>query len=157
MLKELPRMRSLPGTYSPNEKKARQGLTLVDFESAQRAGVTLHGSTVMMERYVAETKDRQLKSYEARALKANGSRIRRPRMTHPFDGQSGNPLRFMAIVRLPHLHQVSRTLEYGFHCLGCENALYTREMHWRRKFNADSFTVHLSRCGIVTNGKHCVN
>jgi hypothetical protein len=42
-------MRSIPGTYSPNEKKSHERLALVDSESACRAGITLHGSFSAME------------------------------------------------------------------------------------------------------------
>ena len=50
----------------------------VDFDRARRVGIALHGSVSPMERYV--------------------SSMPAPK---PFDGKSGNPLRFMAIVRTP--------------------------------------------------------
>ena len=52
-LEALPRMRSIPGMYSPNRKKVRDRLTLVDFESARCSGVAAHESVTAMERYVA--------------------------------------------------------------------------------------------------------
>jgi hypothetical protein len=134
ILRTLPRMRSIPGTYSPNQKKVRTHLALVDSDCARRAGITLHGSVSAMEQYVS-------------SMAAQDA----------FDGKSGNPLRFMAIVRIPWLNKSSQELEWGFHCTGCQKSHYSRPLHFRRKFTAKSFKEHLKECGNIRHGKHHLN
>ena len=61
-----------------------------------------------MEQYVANKADHELQKYNERLLRAavEGLRLttRRPRRLGTediFDGLAGNPIRFMAIVRMP--------------------------------------------------------
>ena len=157
----LPHMRSIPGTYSPNEKICRAQLSLVDSGSARRAGIALHGSFSAVEQHVSDVAARKLQQYNKRAARATADgtgatsyRPRRARDKDLFDGQSGNPLRFMAIVRMPWLNRVSQKPEWGFHCIGCENCHYSRPLHFRRKFTAASLSEHLRQCGKLRNGKH---
>ncbi len=161
ILETLPRMRSIPGIYSPNEKKSRTRLTLVDYKSARRAGIALHGLSSAMEQYVSNMAAQKLQEYNKRvdqAAEGPGSttrRLRRPRTEDLFDGQSGNPMRFLAIVRAPWLNTVSQELEWGFHCSGCRGSYRTRPLlHCRRKFAAASFSEHLRHYGEFRNGKH---
>ncbi|KAJ2985879.1 hypothetical protein NUW58_g5298 [Xylaria curta] len=53
IVERLPRMKAIPGTYSPNEKKVAK-CTLVDYESALHAGVALHGSLDAMLKRVSD-------------------------------------------------------------------------------------------------------
>ncbi|KAF1916784.1 hypothetical protein BDU57DRAFT_587687 [Ampelomyces quisqualis] len=162
VLKTLPCMRSIPGTYSPNEKKSNERLTLVDSESVYRAGITIHGSISSMEQYVLDRSAQKLQDFDRRTSQAmaEGSgtitrRLRRPRTEDPFDSRSGNPMRFMAVVRMPWLNRESHKPEWGFHCIGCQKFHRSRPLHFRRKFTVASFGEHLRQCGNVRNGKHC--
>ena len=134
ILRTLPSMKGKPGTYSPNERKVRARLTLVDADCARRAGIMLHGSVSAMEQYVSGMAFRD-----------------------PFDGKSGNPLRFMAIVRTPWLNKSSQEPEWGFHCTGCQESHYSCPLHFRRKFTVGSFKEHLRECGNIRHGKHFLN
>lgn len=124
MLDNLPHMRSLPGTYSPNEKKSRKRLRLYDRESVKHCG-----SGVVME---------QIEQMEQNA----------------FDGKSGNMIRFKAIVQAPALNPNTRETESGFHCIGCQKSYCQRPQHFRRRFSKASFALHLQECGPIRDGKH---
>jgi hypothetical protein len=130
ILRTLPSMKCIRGTYSPNEKKVRAHLKLVDSNCARRAGITLHGSVSAMEQYVSSME-----------------------IQDPPDFKSGNPLRFVAIVRTPWLNESSQELEWGFHCKGCQRS-YIGPLHFRRKFNIGSFKKHLRECGNIRHGEH---
>ena len=123
----LPTMRSIPGKYSVLGKISREHLSLVDFDSARRAGIALHGSVSAMEQYV--------------------SSMPAPK---PFDEMTWNPLRFMAIVRTPWFNRSSQELEWGFHCIACKGD--SRRLNFRRKFNVGSFKEHLRECGNIQHG-----
>ena len=131
IIRTLPTMRSIPGKYSVLGKISREHLSLVDFDSARRAGIALHGSVSAMEQYVSSMP----------APKA-------------FDGISGNPLRFMAIVRTPWFNKSSQELEWGFHCIACQEEHHSRPLHFRRKFNVGLFKEHLRECGNIQHGRH---
>jgi len=161
ILDTLPQMRSIPGIYSPNQKKCRHRLTLVDYDYARRAGIALHGSVTAMEKHVSDIAGQKLQRYRERLSQRPTSpsapTTRRPRTEGPFDGKSGNPLRFMAIVRTPWLNRISQDVELGSYCIGCErsyDSYRNRPMHFRRKFTVDVFNEHLRQCGRIENGKH---
>lgn len=159
ILNTLPCMRSIPGTYSPNGKKCREPLVLVDFESAYRAGIMQHGSVSAMDQYVSNISSQKLQKFNKATARATieGSTTRRPRRPQTedvFDGRSGNPIRYMAIVRMPWLDKAAQKLEWGFHCAGCRKFHVKRPLHYRRKFTLASFSEHLTRCGRIVNGKH---
>lgn len=153
----LPRMTVIPGTYSPNGKKASKSV-LIDYESALCAGVALHGSLCAMRKYTSDMETQKSQAYHAKVATAQQSRstthrIRRPRVTGPPDGRSGNPLRFVAIVRVPWLNRPSQEVEWGFYCLGCEKSSRP-PLHHRRQFTTTSFDDHIRQCGTIQNGKH---
>ena len=104
----LPTMRSIPGKYSVLGKISREHLSLVDLDSARRAGIALHGSVSAMEQYV--------------------SSMPAPK---PFDEMTWNPLRFMAIVQTPWFNRSSQELEWGFHCIACKGD--SRRLNFRRR------------------------
>ena len=126
ILGTLPSMNTIPGTYSPNQKKVRAHLALVDSDCARRAGIAMHGSVSAMEQCVSSMAAQD-----------------------PFDGKSGNPLRFMVIVRTPWLNKSSQELESGFHCTGRQKSHHSRRLHFRRKFTVGSFKRHLRECGNI--------
>jgi hypothetical protein len=158
IINTLPRMRVICGTYSPNEKRISAPSVLVDYESALHAGISLHGSLSAMQKYVADMEAQKLQAYSARvaAMKRSGSitrRMRQPLTSDPFDGQSGNPFRFVAIVNVPWLNRSLQEVEWGFHCVGCEKSCRP-PLHYRRKFTAASFDDHLKQFGNIQDRKH---
>lgn len=141
-------MKIVPGTYSPNRKNISKPDTLVDHEHARLAGINLHGSLAAMEQYVSQKQARMLEAYNARQTErdSRGRPVRarrRPPALDPFDGQSGNPHRFVAIARVPWLDRASRRVERGFYCVGCEKSS-RKPYHWRILFAADTFEEHTS-------------
>ncbi|KAL9625317.1 MAG: hypothetical protein Q9160_000380 [Pyrenula sp. 1 TL-2023] len=156
IMKTLPRMRVIRGTYSPNEKRVCAPSVLVDYESALHAGISLHGSVSAMLKYVADMKTQKLDKYNTRmaAVRRSGSitrRTRQPQTSDPFDGQSGNPFRFVAIVRVPWLNRSSQEVTWGFHCVGCKKSCRP-PLHYRRKFTAFSFDDHLKQFETESEG-----
>ncbi|KAF2159309.1 hypothetical protein M409DRAFT_60895 [Zasmidium cellare ATCC 36951] len=105
LLLDLPRLRSVPGCYSPNEKNCRKRVVLYDPDSAHRAGVALHGSQAAMMEFAASTLSSHMDEYENRKHKyfekGFGRKPRRPAGAgEEHDGLSGNARRFMGIRRL---------------------------------------------------------
>ena len=166
IIESLPRMWSLPGTYSPNVKKVPKRVSLVDSESASHAGIALHGSLEAMEKYVADQTNQKILQYKERLSYAAqygfGTKmsIPRPPMTEDiFDGKSGNPFRFMAVVRMPWLDRARQELEWGFHCQGCRRKSRPGHPcgHWRQKYVDASFREHLDKMGSIRDGMHCTS
>ncbi|VUC37094.1 unnamed protein product [Clonostachys rosea] len=131
----LPRLLTLRGKYSPEERKLQNKQILVDYDAAHKAGITRHGSVEEMEAYVASARERA------------------GRHRGPPDGKAGNPLRFAAVVRLPWYDASSGEVEWGFHCKGCE-----RSEQWsvlcRKKYDVVSFRRHIQTYGPVEDGEH---
>lgn len=157
---DLHQMKTTPGTYSPNRKKVLKPGTLLDHEHVRLAGINLHGSLAAMEQYVAQKQARMLEAYNAAQTEQDSSgpparARRRPPALDSFDGRSGNPHRFVAIARVPWLDRASRRVERGFYCVGCERS-HRKPCHWRILFAADTFEEHLTNCGEIKDGKHCI-
>lgn len=157
-IKALPCMRVIRGIYSPNRKKVASPCILVDHESALRAGISRHGSLSSMNEYVSDKEAQKLHAYNAKieAARQSGSSTRPGRLAelNPFDGQSGNPFRFVAIARVPWLNRASNQVELGFYCAGCRKSSRP-PLHWRRKFVLTSFNEHLMESGKIQRGRHC--
>ncbi|KAL4905246.1 hypothetical protein BDW74DRAFT_178251 [Aspergillus multicolor] len=153
----IPAMKTIPGFYSPRELKVQTRITLLDHDSALRAGVAVHGSVGAMGRYVSEVSSEEIERYRERALQHSagaGSASpdptpRQPRVEDEFDGYESNPKRFVAVVRAPVLKAQagSRMPEWGFHCVACKGHHYGRPLHWRRLYTEESFRDHLDECG----------
>jgi hypothetical protein len=161
-IRTLPCLRSIRGEYSIKRERQLLRTTFVDRESAYRAGVVLHGSPDAMERYASEALAQELREFDQKASKAlaEGSRSfshswMRPGTERP-DRRSGNTRRFLAIVRIPWVKRISQELEWGFHCIGCQNLSHSRQMHSRRKFTATTFMEHLKECGNIRDKEHCL-
>ena len=133
IIETLPRMSSVSGTYSPCSREVPERVSLVDSESVRQAGITLHGSLEAMKQYVADQRH-ELKPEEI------------------IDGQLGNPLRFVAVVRLPWFDQTRQELNWGFHCKGCEKLDDDGCFHPRRKYTESSFKKHLDIFGGLRDG-----
>lgn len=121
-LKTLPRMRSMPGTYSAQRFFVSEKILLIDREAAHQAGIDLYGSSVAMESYTALVLTRKQREYTKRAVKDR--RARRPEPEDPHDSHEENPLRFMAIFRTPWLKKPLGSLNGVF---TVADALSTKE------------------------------
>ena len=157
IIETLPRMKVIPGIYSPNEKKAARSV-LVDYDSALNAAVRYHGSIDTMRAYVSRRETQDLEAYHERLAVSRDSpstraRRHRPRTTDPFDGQSGNPLRFVASSCTPWFDKKAQEVHWGFHCIGCEKSK-ERPLHWRQKYTPESFQNHLERFGDIRDAEH---
>ncbi|KAJ6097668.1 hypothetical protein N7499_002042 [Penicillium canescens] len=84
----LPRMKSLPGHYSPRGIKRRQRETLFDFSAARQAGIAVHGSLSSMENYASKMASRRLQAYDSR-------------LTERIYGRPGLKMRLMGIALIP--------------------------------------------------------
>lgn len=158
-LQRLPRLNSLSGNYSPNDKTCAKRLVLYDHDSACRAGIALHGSQAAMIQLASDSLSRKMEDYERRRLDVlsgvPGPKPRRPiGASAEYDGQSSNPHRFMAVVRAPWLSSTAVTPVSGFHCMGCRGESRARPLHFRRKFTEETFQEHLRQCGSIRNAKH---
>ncbi|KAL7927972.1 hypothetical protein ACQKWADRAFT_278365 [Trichoderma austrokoningii] len=149
-MKKLPQMRAIPGIYSPDEKKTAR-YVLFDYESALCAGVAFHGSFDAMNKFVSHKEAQRVKTAQNPGPVAR--RIRQRLLNEPHDRQSGNPLRFVAITRVPWLNKALQELEWGFYCIGCKDKV-RRPLDFRRQFTKVSFEDHLRQCGNIQNGRH---
>ena len=161
----IPRMRSRPGRYSERELICRKSLTLFDHDSARSIGVTIHGTVEKMEEYVAYAATRRWSNFKQKestykSRENTGKKPRPPRVQDPWDGESGNRHRFMAIVSVPYFDPQMRSAERGFYCIGCrdENAWDDENegfgLDWRRKFTTETFVDHMKQWGTIKNGFH---
>jgi hypothetical protein len=154
----LPHMKTLPGIYSPGERKFSRSITLFDFDSILRIAIEHHGSLDAVKGYIADIRNQMREEYASRresALRAGSdlSRVRSPACLFPCDRKSSNPVRFVAVVTAPCLSKGSAKAEAGFYCKGCRNS-NDLPRHWRRRFTAASFTEHLRECGNILNERH---
>ncbi|KAL6247287.1 hypothetical protein RBB50_005633 [Rhinocladiella similis] len=161
ILHTLPSMRSIPGIYSPMERTSRGRFNLVDSESACLASIALHGSSSAMEQYVSQKLDQELQDSSKRASQATDEeselttpRLHRSLTRYYFDEKFGNPLRFMAIVRMPWLNKGSWELEWGVYCAGCEAPYHNWSLHIPRKFTTATIKKHLRRCEYSRDRMH---
>ncbi|KIW36549.1 uncharacterized protein PV06_11203 [Exophiala oligosperma] len=247
ILRTLPRCQGYPGYYE-NESfyRNRQGyLSLIDRQSAYRAGVARHGSLQAMKEYVANvdsnlwaqfekeiekrekqlaaervvkvrnkiaqkvTKIRKRNAYKEKVLTRREERQRRMAQfslchdpaqiedandvgdetdnesistlddtdedtssdryeifshiaetvswsTGECSGHALEPLRYMAMMRVPWLNRQNGRDEWGFHCVGCEqNQRWPN--HARRDYIMSTFKDHLKECGPVKEGVHHIN
>ncbi|EQL02064.1 hypothetical protein G6O67_005618 [Ophiocordyceps sinensis] len=139
-------------------RQVRSGSTTirVDYESALYAGISRHGSMAAMEKYVSDRQAKKQQAYEARVIAARKDRsttlrtlrhLRRPAAVDPFDRESCNPWRFVAVSRVPWLQRPASE-EWGFYCVGCEDGI-ERPFECRRLYTTESFLDHLAECGPV--------
>lgn len=152
-LSNLPQMNSLPGRYSPAEKLCRNRLTLYDYDSAQQAGITLHGSQAAMDKFTADDLSRKMDDYQRRNTEylkgASRTKPRKPAgATEAFDMLETNAYRFMAVVCAPWIRPKEGLAVQGFHCRGCEDK-GTRPYHWRRQYTNETFSEHVRQCGPI--------
>ena len=162
ILKTLPCLESIPGTYAFPPSDQRRRLILYDSSAARSAGVTLHGSEEALSQHVLDATLREKAEYRRKlrryfskdATRYNGGidvhrKPQRP-SEDSHDHHERNPLRWMGIVRVPSLQPVSREAEWGFHCAGCQGCqnLYT---HWTKVYTPSTFRDHIKRLGPLIN------
>lgn len=144
LLKLLPHMTSIPGIYSPNRRTIRYKRRFVDPTSVLDARLRLH------------------RSDEPPAYDHNG-RLTLPSTDSPFDGHSGNPIRWMAVVNAPHISRgISASEsepEWGSYCVACKRCSTARPCHFRRRFTKATIAAHLREChpaleGLLTRDPH---
>lgn len=151
----LPTLESIPGRYSPNENTCKTRSTLIDPTSAYHKGVEYHGSAQAMEQHVAEVAQKRLEAYQQSAAANPGnSASRRPPTIGLRQGRTLDPRRFMAIVRVPWIVRPTSTVDWGFHCVGCQKHYRSRPLHWRRKYCLETFEHHIEQCGPIKDGVH---
>ena len=63
----------------------------------------------------------------------------------------------MGVVRAPWINLSTNAVEWGFHCVGCEDKHIDRPLHWRRKYCVETFNAHIEECGSVHDRKHHVD
>jgi hypothetical protein len=146
----LPRMRTVAGVYSSIPEVVPGGMELIDVETARRAGRKLHGGQYEMDELVGERQwmwpgPRGVKYRETLKLHLEGYPV-----DHAWD--LGNPLRFVAVVRVPWLRTLHEA-DWGFHCVGCKGK-DRWPLNRRRMFTAESFKAHLAECGRIVGGEH---
>lgn len=134
-LESLPHMTNLPGIYSPNGKIVRYKRRFVDSTS------------------VLDACARLCRSDDAPAHDHSG-RVTLHSSAAPFDGQSGNPIRFMAVVHAPHMlcDSDASELEWGSYCVACKRCYAGRPCHFRRKFTKATIAAHLRECHPALGG-----
>ncbi|KAI1312863.1 hypothetical protein F5Y03DRAFT_381570 [Xylaria venustula] len=154
LVKTLPCMRAVPGTYAPHGGEVPNSL-LVDTESALRTGITTHGSVEAMGQFISEAYRPRI--YNTRAAAAERLRSAAPRPI-PFTTDypqrwAENANRFVAIARVPCLDAKSQQVEWGFHCIGCKKSRF-KVRHYRRKYTTASFRDHLEQFGDIKDERH---
>lgn len=159
-IQSLPRMRCVPGVYSPNGGKIPRASALCDARSALQAAVTYHGSNDDVNTYIENSQAASMalhhrKTQEAAESSSRSSRLRKPATIFPFDRKSSNPLRFVAVIELPVISKTSKAVYWGFYCKACRNA--TRwPRHWRVRYDEETFEQHILACGTIEHGIHQV-
>jgi hypothetical protein len=153
----MPTVNSIPGCYSPNTYKRKARFTLLDSESARQIGIAHHGSTEKMEQYVVEAEQKKSVAYQQRVAVASNPSSRRRPGTSVREGRPSDPRRFMGVVRAPWINLSTNAVEWGFHCVGCEDKHIDRPLHWRRKYCVETFNAHIEECGSVHDRKHHVD
>ncbi|KAF2226858.1 hypothetical protein BDZ85DRAFT_278775 [Elsinoe ampelina] len=140
----IPSALSLPGIYGsekrfPKEHRPRQ---LLDPVSAHTIARIFLGPDIVD----VEGPPRNTMQFAMQTLDD-------PDGTHPdewdYNGGSNNPLRFMAVVRMPAMDKLTgRSMQTGF-CNAClrlgDNE--DRRYSWRREYTRITFAEHVKECG----------
>lgn len=157
-MEDLPTMRSLPGAYSQKGNIFRRRLPLVDSDTAEAAGIELHGSAEAMVDYAFDKDMVKIAGYEQRLQQYAmygmvGLRQRTPAppsFTNYVDAKEYNAHRFMASIQLPWIDRQTGRAEPGFSCLGCRRAYLDgpdgRIDHLWRLYRRDGFLKHFAEC-----------
>ena len=169
VLKSLPSIRSVPGSYEQfSPKKYPQPILLFDREAARNAAIALHGSLEAME-VQAERLESQKRSDREPIVTRSSDTVPRTRKhvpvvrsryrrrinwcgTHRYICRRidihADTRRGMAIVHFPWLHYDKQSVEWGFRCFACRYST-------KRRFSESSFEAHIEKEGQIRNGAHC--
>lgn len=122
----------------------------MDWESAMKKGVSLHGDIPAMERYVFHVtlgvSYRQMPHPFYQFQNEAGGRSKLG--LHP-DLKNADPARHLAIARMGSLNVVSKKMEEGAYCLRCVEGfdlVPNWPMYHRRLFTTDTFKDHIKDC-----------
>ncbi|KAK5116506.1 hypothetical protein LTR62_008055 [Meristemomyces frigidus] len=155
-LGDLPAMRSIPGQYSMAEKYRLTPTTLLDRETVRLRAIAIHGSEDSMLSHVKQKTTTLDATYQGKLILARSGptavRPRRPSPAEPTNGPNGDPRRYMAIIKAPHIDHKTLYVEWGRYCKGCERS-YRNHM-WRRRYVFDTFVEHLRELGDIVDGVH---
>ena len=107
--------------------------------------------------HAAEARDQRYQAYlrrwEAASLNGKDCRLVPPDFTPARDDYDYNPLRSMAIARVPWLDTHTQKVDYGLHCLGCVEvhleSPYLVHADAARKYSTTSLGEHAKRCPNV--------
>lgn len=162
IVRALPGMKSIPGTYSQDKCQDTKRHNLVDYESAYQAGISIHGSPIAMARYADAQRAQRHQQYKENASQSQSAgdefgtaflRLIRfgYEQVESDDQRSGEPHRFMAIVRIPWLKETSPEVVRGLHCIKCAQARSEdgrlRPYKWTP--SEASFQQHLRECAFI--------
>lgn len=165
-VRQLPCMRSLPGSYSvdrfPGDTHKRW-VALFSTKAAMEAGIELHGSQEAMEAYEADP-------HEAQRLARSMDRIRKAGIRNvsslqlqrvaqkpcreycrgPAWSLHGHfqPQRFMAAIRFPTLDLSNGTIEWGLSCKGCRDGPPDNDesRDWKAMYTKRGYLAHFDQC-----------
>lgn len=133
ILRTLPRMTALPGTYAPNETITRP-LVLVDFDSVAAAGVRTHGSS---KNTVHEIIHDQI---HAMLLS----------LSRPFVAKGARSAAFAAASRVPWFNKKTRRFEDLSFCDDClqhpQRPNGKPRPSWRLQYTEESLADHWKTC-----------
>ena len=162
-LKTLPCLKGIPGVYSYLACPQRRRLTLYDSSAARSAALTLYGSEEAMRQHALVAENCQKAEYQQKldhffsedATRRNGGVDMRRKPQRPFEDISlryeGNPLRWMGIVKVPSIRPISKELEWGFCCAGCQDYDDEHLKHWSNRYTPSTFRDHIKRLGPLKN------
>ena len=150
----IPRIRSLPGRYSPSSKLCQRPITLFDHRHARNTGILVHETEETMTDIVRRSDQTRLSEYSDKRSRYEsngrlGTAPRTPRVTDALDRHSGNPYRFMAIVSAAYFDVHAKVAIGGLYCVGCRKETSGPEVdwrpdrHWRERFTTEAFASHM--------------
>jgi hypothetical protein len=165
---QLQHISSIPGRYGNNATEFKGQVALVEWQTAQAAGIAIYGSLRSVHRLRSERY--RLHSIKVNAIRSSAIRCgnttrvadrKAETVREEWGSQDGlhdNPFRFAGVVHLPWFNSNrTKSVDWGFYCLACWGAPKCEkggEFDGRRSFTSATFEEHLRRCGPIERGKH---
>lgn len=155
----IPKILSMPGSYTCFGRKSRTRNILVDRQSARQAGVMLHGSTQKMEEHVSGERAKAEANYEEKFRRRlenlhTVTSILPMSPTFRFidvpSPRRDRYLRHMGIIRAPWVNQDTKAGEWGLSCVGCRKNdridSTPQYLDRRRMYSSDGYLAHSEEC-----------